>query len=243
MASLHDLAHQSGFVFEAQVEKLGASTATGYAAVDETAIVRITRIVKSTPALSGYEGQQITVHLQAPVSLKEGQQAVFFTHGAHYGDGLVLAEIGHAKGGAGEMADELNSAVHAGNLAEMSQRLAQADLVVSGVASAPKRYEPPAAAAAAPRHVSEHDPDWHVSTITIDKVEKGVHSEKKVDVFFPNSMDIAWYRSPKVKQGDRGVWLLHNRDVHGRAVPGRAVTHPLDFRPAAEAELVRSLLQ
>lgn len=243
MASLHDLAHQSGFVFEAQVEKLGASNATEYPSAPETAIVRVTRLIKSTPALSGYEGQQVTVHLQAPVTLKEGQQAVFFTHGTHYGDGLVVAELGHAKGAAGEVADELNAAVQASNLAEMTQRLAQADLVVSGVASAPKRYEPPATAGAAPRWVSEHDPDWHVSTITIEKVEKGVHSEKTVDVFFPNSMDIAWHRSPKVKAGDRGVWLLHNRDVHGRAVPGRAVTHPLDFRPAAEADLVRSLLQ
>ena len=242
MASVHDLAHQSGFVFEAQVERLGASTATGYPAVPETAIVRVTRIVKSTPALSGYEGQQVTVHLQAPVSLKEGQQAVFFTHGAHYGDGLVVAELGHVVGAASDSA-ELPNAIQESNVAEMTQRLAQAELVVSGVASAPRRHEPPPAEGAARRRVSEHDPDWWVSTITIESVEKGVYADKTTEVFFPNSMDIAWHRAPKVKEGDRGVWLLHNRDVYGKAVPGRAVTHPLDFRPVEDLDHVRSLLK
>jgi len=115
--------------------------------------------------------------------------------------------------------------------------------VVSGVASAPQPYKPPAAAAAAPRRVSEHDPDWHVSTITIETVEKGVYAEKTVDVYFPNSMDIAWHRSPKVKAGDRGVWVLHNRDVYGRAVPGRAVSHPLDFLLPEHAAFVHSLVK
>src|SRR5580692_7863440 len=113
MASIHDLTDQSGFVFEAQVEQLGASTASGYAASPETAVVKITRIVKSTPALSGYDGQRVTVHLQSPESIKVGQQAAFFTHGVHYGDGLVVAELGNSPGAASAIDSELHTAVQA----------------------------------------------------------------------------------------------------------------------------------
>jgi hypothetical protein len=137
MPSLHDFALQSGFIFEAQVERLGASTATAYPAAPETAVVRVSRIIRTTPALAGYEGQRITVHLQAPVSLKEGDQAVFFTHGTHYGDGLVVAELGHANGAASGMAEQLSGAMQSSAATEVAQRLAQAELVVSGVASAP----------------------------------------------------------------------------------------------------------
>lgn len=143
------------------------------------------------------------------------------------------------------MGAELPNAIQASAQVEMMQRLAQAELVISGVASAPRRYVAPqaAAAATAPRRISEHDPDWWVSTVTVETVEKGVNPDKTKDVLFPNSRDIAWYRSPKIKEGDRGVWLLHNRDYRGKAVPGHAVTHPLDFRPIEELNRVRSLLK
>jgi hypothetical protein len=242
MASIDDLTQESGFVFEGEVQKLGASSATGYPASAETAIVKVTQIVKTTPSLEGYSGQEVTVHLQAPVSLKEGQRAVFFTHGTHYGDGLVVAELGHHAQGAGEMAAELNPALEATRLHDLTQRTAQAELVITGVASAPKRHAHPAIDGTWHR-VSEHAADWHVTTVTVESVEKGDHKEKTKDVYFAASTDIAWYRSPKIKEGDRGVWLLHHRDHRGHAVPGLAVTHPLDFRPAEEAELVRSLVK
>jgi hypothetical protein len=241
MASGHDLTHQSGFVFEAELEQLGASTASGYAASSETAIVRITRILRSPAALAGYGGQRITVHLQPPVSLRVGEQAVFFTHGLHYGDGLVVSELGNVPGSASGVEAEVNGAVQAGGDGEMTQRLAQAELVVSGVAGAPQRYASPQPAAG--HRISEHEPDWWTCTVTIETVEKGVHAEKTKDVLYANSVDIAWHRAPKVKAGDHGVFLLHNRDVYGKAVPAHAITHPLDFRPIAEAGRVRSLLK
>jgi hypothetical protein len=207
----------------------------------------VTKILKATPSLAGYEGQLVTVHLQAPASHQVGQQSVFFTHGIHYGEGLVVSEIGTVGGGVTALAPDFNNAAQASADTEMTQRLAQAELVISGVASDPKPYM--AGPAAAPgvempiRRVSEHDPDWWSATVSVDSVEKGTHSGKTADVIYPNSMDVVWFRAPKIKAGDHGVWLLHNRDHRGRPVPALAVTHPLDFRPIAEAERVRNLLK
>lgn len=240
-SAVHNLTTQAGFVFEAKLEQLGASTASAYAASPETAIVSVTRILKSPAALAGYVGQRITVHLQPPVSLKAGQQAVFFTHGIHYGDGMVVQELGNVPGAAANVESDVNTAIQAGSDSEMIDRLAQAELVISGTASAPAPYA--AAAPTAGRRVSEHDPDWWSATVKVESVEKGANPGATKQVLFPHSMDIAWYNSPKVKEGDHGVWLLHNRDKFGKAVPAHAVVHPLDFRPIAELERVRSLVK
>src|SRR5215831_12452556 len=176
MPSVHDLTHESGFIFEGTVEQLGASTVSSFPARDETAVVHITRILKATEALSGYGGQRITIHLRTPVTVKVGDQAVFFTHGLHYGEGLVVAEIGSIAGTATAVEGDFTGAVQIGDDSEMTNRLAQAELVVTGVASAPVRHAPIHALAAPIRKVSEHEPDWHVSTVTVESVEKGAHT-------------------------------------------------------------------
>jgi hypothetical protein len=98
------------------------------------------------------------------------------------------------------------------------------------------------AAGPVPR-LSEHDPDWWSTTITIDAVEKGDHAGKTVQIVYANSQDIAWHKAPKIKAGDHGVFLLHNRDHRGKPVPALAVTHPLDFHPTADAPRILGLLK
>jgi hypothetical protein len=241
MATIQDFAIQSGFVFEAGVEQLGASTASGFPATSESAVVRITNIFKSPPALARYIGQVVTVQLKLPVTLKVGEQAVFFTHGMHYGEGLVVTEIGRAPAGDSSMNAQMESAAEAARSNELTQRLAQAELVISGVASEPVAFAA-AEPAAGKRRVSEHDPDWGSAIITIDKVEKGSYNQPTKQIVFARSIDIVWYRAPKVKAGDRGVWILHSRDVRGKSVPALAIVHPLDFQPTSEIEHVRTLL-
>ena len=136
------------------------------------------------------------------------------------------------------MEAQVQSASEAAQSNELTQRLAQAQLVISGVASEPAAFAPDQ-----PHPISEHDPDWGTATITVDTVEKGAQSGPTQNILFPRSTDIAWYRVPKVKAGDRGVWLLHNRDTRGKSVPALAVVHPLDFQPATELEQVRTLLR
>jgi hypothetical protein len=249
MASINDLTSQAGFVFEGQVVQVGESAARSFAATPESTVVRVTRILKSTPSLARYTGQQVTVQLEQAGSLKQGEQAIFFTHGLHFGDGLVVSELGNVPTGDSSMQDQINSAAQAASDTELTQRLAQAVLVVSGVASAPRPIDPATAARAAAvapggrRPVSEHDPDWWQADIKVDSVEKGENPGETTTVLFPHSMDIAWYRSPKVKEGDNGVWLMHDRDTHGRPVPGHAVVHPLDFQPVSAMNRVRSLMR
>lgn len=134
--------------------------------------------------------------------------------------------------------DQANNAVQAAPDAELTQRLAQAEIVISGVVSATARFE-----AQRPGFLSQHDPDWWQAAIGIETVEKGNVTAKTMAVLFANSSDIAWYRSPKIKKGDHGIWLLQSRDTFGKPVPGLAVVHPLDCQPITELVRVRTLLK
>lgn len=122
--------------------------------------------------------------------------------------------------------------------AEVAQRLAQAEVVISGVVLSVARF-----GGQRPAFLSQHDPEWWQATIEVQTVEKGKVASKTMAVLFANSKDVAWYNSPKMKQGDHGVWLLGNRDPFGKPVPGLAVVHPLDCQPIAQLERLRALLK
>jgi len=242
MPSVNELAADAGFVFEAVIQNLGASTAAGYTASGPTAVVRITKILKSTPALAGYEGQEVTVELQAPGRLAVGVSAVFFTEGVHYGEGLVVRELGNVPPQP-EIPSLVADAVQEKARAALTQRLTQADLIISGVASAPAPYRGVAPSTGELGPISEHDPMWWQATVRVESVEKGTHEGETKTILFASNRDIAWYHAPKVKEGDRGVWLLHNRDTQGGALPAHAVIHSLDFHPIEELERLRTLLR
>lgn len=242
MSSVDDMTSQAGFVFEGEVEQMGASTSSGFAPTPDTAIVRISKILKSTPSLAGYAGQQVTVQMEQPATLQTGQQATFFTHGIHFGEGVVVNAFGSSPAGDPATQSLVENATQSASDTELTQRLAQADLVVSGVAAAPSKMLSVTEGVIS-RPISEHDPDWWQATINVNSVEKGEDPGPTTTVIFPHSIDIAWYRSPKVKEGDSGVWLLHNRDLFGRSVPARAIVHPLDFQPTTALDHVRSLMK
>ncbi len=239
--SVQDLMNQSAFVFQGSLDKLGASAALGFTATPETAIVEITKILKGPPALSRFAGKQITVLMQGPVTLKAGDKAVFFTNGLHFGDGLAVREVGNIVDALETVEAQVTRAIQTTSDTQLAVRLAQAETVISGVASAPVSFAGGAKAAKVP--TSEHDPDWWQSTIEIATVEKGGVTAKAIVVLFANSSDIVWYQSPKIKKGDDRIWLLQNRDIFGKTVPGPTVVHPLDVQPITELERIRTLLK
>jgi len=121
---------------------------------------------------------------------------------------------------------------------ELADRVNRAEAIVSGVVIETKRLE-----TQRPAFLSQHNPDWHQAVIQVDTVEKGHITTKDLPVFYAASSDIAWFQSPKLSKGDRGIWLLQNKDPFGKDVPGLAVVKPLDRQPIENLTKVRSLLQ
>src|SRR5260370_7252337 len=87
-----DLIQRSGFIFRGTVQKAGASNVKALAGSPSTDIIRVDEILKAPKELSSLVGRDVTVQMRSASSLKEGQQAVFYTTGWLYGDNLPVKE-------------------------------------------------------------------------------------------------------------------------------------------------------
>lgn len=94
-----------------------------------------------------------------------------------------------------------------------------------------------------PEPISEHSPDWWQATVEVAEVYKGESKDKVITVLFPNSRDIAWYKSPKFKPGEVGIFILETEPVDKYGIQGFTALDPLDFRPLSEQDRVRRRLR
>jgi hypothetical protein len=250
--SVQDLTNQSSFVFEGAVRRMGAVTSSTLQATPEMAVVQITKVLKGPPVLSGFSGKEITVQLHQHNSVHEGLRAVFFTNGLHYGEGIVVREVGRLESGGPALEREVHDAIERTSDEKLVERLEKAEIVVSGVAIEIRPYEPPARGK---RRVSEHEPDWWECVIRVETVEKGEVTKevkgkdkgktppREVVTLFAPSIDIVWNRSPKFEKGAAGIWLMQRIELRGELVPELVTAHVLDFHPISQLERIRALLK
>lgn len=246
-ATLRELTGKSGFVFEGAVRRMGAVTTSGVPVAPDMAVVLVIKVLKAPSMLLGFTGKEITVQLRRHETVHEGLQAVFFTTGLHFGDGLAVKEVDRLDVRGAALEKDVREAMHQASDDELIDRLNQAEIVVSGVAIKTAPYERPSVA---DHHVSEHDPDWWECIIEVETVEKGTvktlgkaKPAATVLTLFAHSTDIRWYRSPKFEKGDAGVWFLHRIVLKGARVPELVTVHRLDFHPISSLDYVRALLK
>jgi hypothetical protein len=100
------------------------------------------------------------------------------------------------------------------------------------------------------RSNSEHDPEWWTADIEIENILKGkpaATASNRVTVFYANSKDVLWFRSPKLKEGDRGIWIVVEYKPGGflpeTHAPILAVLSPLDSYPLADLDRMGRLVK
>ncbi|HSH81373.1 MAG TPA: hypothetical protein VLA19_22830 [Herpetosiphonaceae bacterium] len=234
-----DLGTQARFIFRGTIARLRATTMPAVAVTDSTAVVRVEEVLQAPDALGDPKGQEITVELSALPQAQEGQRAIFFTDPWLYGESLAVREWERRV----DWGDDASLRRQIADAAERQQddalrrRLAMAVAVVAG-----RVYNNRPAAVYTAQRVSEHDPQWWEALIAVDVVVKGQISAPTVTVLFANSMDIVWFRAPKLRVGQDGVWLLHHEPVPGASVVTLAIGDSLDAQPRDQLDRIRRLL-
>ena len=235
-ADLSRLVDGSQFIFLGTVIRQGAPE-TVMVGPERTVAVRVDDILQSTDVLRGLAGSTVLVASKDAGTL-EGR-LLFFTNGVAYGDRVVVQEVGHAEPSP-EALRETRALIEAARVRPLLQRIAGADLIITGkvVSSAPA--EQPSI------FRSEHDPDWWIARVQVQSVLKGAKPSKEIEVLYPHSMDIAWYKSPKLEEGLSGIFIL--RHVNADQSPpevGRSIyqaVDPLDFLPIENLQEVRRMI-
>jgi len=263
-------APQANFIFKGTVQKLKAAAMKNVPVDDRTAVVRVDQVVEAPKALTGYDGQNITVRLAGRQQVKQGQQLLFHAQGWIFGDGIAVQSLSHEpiKPMHAALLTRGGDPVEHKQRRELRQRFDSADVVVSGIVSsvhlpedAPEmqtRQTLLKAGAAPPGagRISEHDPRWRHAIIDIDEVHKGTHAKKQIVIHFPSSKDVRWYKAPKFQPGQQGLFMLHKTKT-ATAAAGSAplalaeeatpdvftALHPNDYQPFDQPDGIKALIE
>ena len=232
--NMQKLAEQSNFVFQGTVSRLNASTERQVPASASTAVVRVEKVIQGENMASDIAGKEITVLLLKPRSVTVGRPVLFFSNVAVIGKSLAVQEVGHVDvTRSSTMVGEVTAYAKSQPERDLQRRIAGADLVVTGTVASirsPERKGP---------LPSEHDPEWTEAIVTVQSTDKG-SPQQRVTVWFPASQDIGWFRAPKFKEGQSGVFLL--RRTRERGLQGFTALDPLDVQPVAERDRVRRMI-
>jgi hypothetical protein len=213
------LVDEAGFVFRGKVIRPEGEDEAAAGSV----AVEVQEVLHGTDVMRGLVGAVVRVVDAEAAGLSEGEVRVFYTDVVSLGDEAVARAVSHH-----DASDESIAAAAEGiRIAAdrpVAERIAGADLVVVGEVASTKRL----AGDAPPQ--SEHDPEWAIARVSVESV---------------SSHDIAWYKSPKLEVGTRGIFILRTR--HEDEAPPEVApsvfqaTHPLDFQPDERLPDVRRM--
>jgi hypothetical protein len=207
-------------------------------------VVRVDAILRNdgVVTVTDVAGKDITVELAKAGSVKAGERAVFYTNVDVYGDGLAVAEVGHEPvqpQGLDPMRAQMSEMAVKMADEKLQQRVKQAELIVVGRVTAAHPY--PGAENRVPG--SEHAPEWWEATVKVQSVEKGQAPGAEITVMFPHSKDLRWFASPKFKEGQEGIFLLHRTEDKQLRVSGYTALHALDYQSMDQSQRIRKLAE
>jgi hypothetical protein len=238
-ASVRNLRRESRFIFTGSVEGVARSTVSLLPAHRGTAVVHVEHIHYAPEDLQDQLDQSVTLLLAEESTASPNQRLVFFTTPILFGETMAAREVGRI-----EVPDDIEALqeMMARVTAQMTEEDVRAhvgstDAIVRGRVVSVRSVSETTALTA-----SEHDPDWWAAVVRVTRSIKGDH-KGQIEVRYPNSHDIRWYRAPKLREGQEGIFMLH-RD--GEEVGGVALSliHPDDFLTgdADQESLIRSFV-
>lgn len=263
-----DAKDEARFVFRGTVQRLRAATMSRIKDTDDTIVVTVDQIIRGPEACKDFVGRQITVQKSGNVGFQQSANGIFYTNVSIFGESLAVTLVSFEPGDA--TGPTLQAALAAQQdpaktleRDDMTNRVASADLVVSGRVTAVQLVGDPAPAAAAVQStepqlepISEHAPLWQEATVQVDSVLKGSHGDSTVRIRFPASTDVRWHRAPKLSPGQEGVFILHSGELEhaakgavgaagkvaaGVGPPVFTALHPHDFQAADQYDEIRHI--
>ena len=230
---------QSSIIFTGTVQEINKSTVKGIPSTDLPVIVKVEEMEVKPDAVTLPKSGLITVLMNKGSEINQRDNYRFYGLGYIFGNELAITEVGH------EPPDKTQQ-----DLKKTKQDLLikdhmkKSNLVASGTVQ-----EIRVPGEGKPGIDSEHDPEWKEAVVILENVIKGPQV-KKVIIRFPASNDIAWYKIPKLQQGERGTFILSvDKEItgfkagviDGAPVNTYALQDPLDVLPAEDFEKVESL--
>ena len=234
---LQKLVRDSSLIFSGTVVELGASSVANLAPRDNFAVVCVDRSLRCDAALGDLRRKKITVELLDQNGLQPDQRALFFTSNWIQGGGIAAREVARM-----ETQQEDGVAAEVARLPErhLVERLADSTLVVLAEVAETR---------STPFDIRwRNAPQWATASFRNVEALQGDPTEDIV-VLFPTSGRPMWARAPRLKEGQRAIFLLH-RPPDWPPLPNLGpnltsaiftVLDPADVEPVSKRPLVEKL--
>lgn len=229
------------FIFIGTVVKLNATTMPdAVKASESTVVVRVDKMMDDPGVPLDLAGREITVQLSRVGSVRAGRQAIFFTRGWLMGESIAAIEV--APPGEADHWPQVLELVQKTRqkIADeaLQRELASAEVVVAGSVA---RVAP----CGLPELPTEHTPLWQEAVIQVQHPAlKGSVSGYTVTACFSSSEDPVWRTSPKFKERQRGIWLLHHKQMDLRGLESQLTAlKALDFQSIDQLDRIKQFLK
>jgi hypothetical protein len=244
--TLRTWVNSSSFVFQGKVNKVGESNLDGVDPNERMITVKIGKVVIAPRILGDLTGQTVTVFLQSPKGMREGQQVTLFAAPWHYGNNLGLIEVGRTDLTAGEVQQSTIDERLRQLDEQLEERVRSAEIIVSGSVISTQ-----------PSELTEGLPgmeegvEWNQAQIRIETMEKG-DAPADLRILFPKGGDREFGPVPKYNVGHKGVWLLRSaaefdegqeQESHLTEREEKLIAQdPLDFHAISALPRIQALL-
>jgi len=234
---IQKLAQSSSLIFSGTVVELGASSVANLPPRDNFAVVRIDRALRSDRALGSLSGKAVTVALSNRTKLQDGERAIFLTSDWIQGGGIAAHEVAHFDLGHEQ---KIASAVERLPERHLADRLSSSILVVVAevIATKPTPFD----------FRWRNAPQWAIASFRFLDSVRGLPRENTT-ALYPTSTRPTWALSPRLSQGQRGIFLLHRPPVwtirmleESLTSEAFALLDPADVQPEAQRPLIEKLL-
>jgi hypothetical protein len=232
------LVRDTNLIFSGTIVELRASSVANLPPQDNFAVVSVDNPLRFDAALGDLRGRKITVALVDGGELQPDNKEIFFTLNWIHGGGIAAREVRHLDV---RLEDEVAAEVARLPERHLADRVASALLVVV----AEIRKTTPTTFDVRWRNA----PQWATASFRVVEELRGKAVEDMV-VLFPTSARPIWARSPRLRQGQRAIFLLH-RPPDWPPLPECeasltsavfTVLDPADVQPESQRPLIERLL-
>jgi hypothetical protein len=229
------LVEESRYVFRSTIVELNASNEPAVRSGPGLVVAHVDEAFRAAPSVgvAGLRDRDVTI-LTAGEAPAVGDTLIVFANDWVYGTEIALREVAHRRATA-RAVREVVAAVERLPVSRLEARLDGAVLVVDGEV---ERVEP----SPIPDGFALTSPYYRLAVVRVESTLRG-HRAERVNVLFPTNPAPPWRNAPRLRQGQKAVFIL--RPETALQAPDEFLTapDPDDVQPRDRLDEIQSLLK
>ncbi len=222
------------YIFQGRILKGGKLELPVALQGKKSKLVQVENVLLSSEGHENFKGSTIQVVLDIDEKLDPNISYVFYTKTWLFGKTLTVIADNVIEGV--EISD-VTKQIEDFQDKKIKDKFDLSELIIVGKVENIKRVK------AEPRElISEHYPQWEIATLKVREVLKGKYSEKELQIFFSSSVDVHWYKSPKLTLAQQGIFILNKKEQFVKTKGNFLITETNEFYPISDLEKIKTIL-